>query len=80
MSAEGRADKVLAVAFPDTSRSLIKQAIEEGRVHREDVHLLNPRLSGGREVLLLTLQDLRFPNLNLLSVNLTSFMKMTRWL
>ena len=42
-STEGRADKVLAIAFPDTSRSVIKQAIKEGRVHREDGSFIVPK-------------------------------------
>ena len=43
VSTEGRADKVLAIAFPDTSRSLIKKSIEEGRVHREDGSFIEPK-------------------------------------
>ena len=39
----GRADKVIAISFPDTSRSLIKRAIEEGRVCREDGSLIEPK-------------------------------------
>ena len=40
---EGRADKILATAFPDTSRSLIKRAIEDGKVYREDGSLIHRR-------------------------------------
>ena len=40
---EGRADKILATAFPDTSRSSIKRAIEDGKVYREDGSLIEPK-------------------------------------
>ena len=38
-----RADKVLALAFPKTSRSRIKRAIEEGKIRREDGSPLDPK-------------------------------------
>jgi len=38
-----RADKVLALAFPETSRSRIKRAIEEGKIRREDGSPLDPK-------------------------------------
>ena len=40
---EGRADKVLAKAFPDSSRSLIKRAIENGKIHRLDGSVFDPK-------------------------------------
>ena len=40
---EGRADKVLAKAFPDSSRSLIKRAIENGKIHRLDGSVFEPK-------------------------------------
>jgi 23S rRNA pseudouridine1911/1915/1917 synthase len=39
----GRADKVLACAFPQTSRSQIKRAIESGKIRREDGNPLDPK-------------------------------------
>ena len=38
-----RADKVLASAFPQTSRSQIKRAIESGKIRREDGNPLDPK-------------------------------------
>jgi 23S rRNA pseudouridine1911/1915/1917 synthase len=38
-----RADKVLASAFPQTSRSQIKRAIEAGKIRREDGNPLDPK-------------------------------------
>jgi 23S rRNA pseudouridine1911/1915/1917 synthase len=38
-----RADKVLALAFPETSRSQIKRAIEAGKIRREDGSPLDPK-------------------------------------
>ena len=38
-----RADKVLALAFPETSRSRIKRAIEERKIRREDGSPLDPK-------------------------------------
>ena len=38
-----RADKVLASAFPETSRSRIKRAIEEGQIRRENGSPLDPK-------------------------------------
>ena len=40
---EGRADKVLANAFPETSRTLIKRAIENGNVCRKDGSNIEPK-------------------------------------
>ena len=50
---EGRADKVLAKAFPDSSRSLIKRAIENGKIHRLDGSVFEPKtkLSGGETLI-----------------------------
>ena len=39
----GRADKVLADAFPETSRSLIKRSIETGKTFRNDGSKLEPK-------------------------------------
>ena len=39
----GRADKVLAEAFPETSRSLIKRSIETGKTFRKDGCKLEPK-------------------------------------
>ena len=38
-----RADKILAVAFPETSRSRIKKAIDEGKIRRENGSPLDPK-------------------------------------
>ena len=38
-----RADKVLAAAFPEASRSQIKRAIESGKIRREDGNRLDPK-------------------------------------
>lgn len=40
---EGRADKILASAFPETSRSLIKRAIEEGNISYCNGSTLEPK-------------------------------------
>ncbi len=68
---EGRADKILATAFPDTSRSLIKRAIEDGKVHREDGSLIEPKtkLQAG-EVLVVDLTRPQVANLKPFECNL----------
>ena len=50
----GRVDKVLSESFPEISRSLIKKAIEEGRVSRGNGQLLEPKtkLMGGDELII----------------------------
>ncbi len=55
----GRIDKIIAQCFPEVSRSLIKKAIEEGRVVRADGTSLEPKskISAGEEFLI----DLRRP-------------------
>ena len=67
----GRADKVLAISFPDTSRSLIKRAIEEGKVYREDGSLIEPKtkLHAG-EVLVVDLSRPHVPKLKPFQCNL----------
>ena len=60
----GRVDKVLAISFPDISRSLIKKAIEENRVTKIDGSSLEPKskIFSGDELLI----DLNRPNSDLL--------------
>ncbi len=43
VGAEGRADKILAEAFPETSRSLIKRSIEAGKTFRKNGVSLEPK-------------------------------------
>ena len=61
----GRADKVLADAFPETSRSLIKRSIEIGKTFRKDGCKLEPKskLSPGE----LLIVDLSRPPVRILT-------------
>ena len=63
-NSSGRADKLLAEAFPETSRSLIKQSIDAGKTFRKNGSKLEPKtkLESG-EVLIIDLSRPEVTNL-----------------